>query len=71
MDSRKNRELIKFRVRMTRIETKDVEVMATDMYKAQKIGRQMAETRNWIDFDNVAYSSLAEPWNVSEPRRRR
>lgn len=63
--------MIKFRVRMTRIVTKDVEVTATDMYQAQKIGRTMAEKHDWRDFDNIAYSSLAEPWILSEQKRQK
>lgn len=55
---------------MTRIETKEVEVMATDMYKAKNIGRTMAEKHNWLDFDSVTYTSLAEPWNIAERKRR-
>jgi hypothetical protein len=63
--------LIRFRVRITRIVTKDVEVQATDIYKAQQIGRSMAEKHDWTDIDTLAYSSLAEPWSLSEERRKK
>ena len=51
--------MIKFRVRMTRIATKEIEVTATDIYKAQNIGRSVAEKHDWTDVDNIAYSALA------------
>ena len=62
--------MIKFRVRITRIETKDVEVTATDMYKAQSIGKAMAHKYDWQDVDDIAYSALAEPWFLGEKKRR-
>ena len=62
--------MLKFRVRITRIETKDVEVTATDMYKAQSIGKAMARKHDWTDVDNIAYSALAEPWFLGEKKRR-
>ena len=62
--------MIKFRVRMTRIATKDIEVIASDMYKAQSIGRSMAEKHDWDDPDNITYSALAEPWFLGEKKRR-
>ena len=63
--------LIRFRVRITRIVTKDVEVQATDMYKAQQIGRSMAEKWDWEDFDTLSYSALAEPWSLSEEKKKK
>lgn len=60
--------LIRFRVRITHIMTKDVEVQATDMYKAQQIGKSMAEKWDWDDIDSLSYSALAEPWSLSEER---
>lgn len=54
--------LMKFLVRMTRIVTKEVEVYASNLYRAQSIGRSLAEKHDWTDIDNLAYSSLAEPW---------
>jgi hypothetical protein len=62
--------MIKFRVRITRIETKDVEVTATDMYKAQSIGKSLARKYDWQDVDDIAYSALAEPWFFGEKKRR-
>lgn len=62
--------MIKFRVRMTRIATKEIEVIASDMYKAQSIGRSIAEKHDWTDLDNITYSALAEPWFLGEKRRR-
>ena len=62
--------MIKFRVRITRIETKDVEVTAADMYKAQSIGKAMARKYDWQDVDDIAYSALAEPWFLGEKNRR-
>ncbi len=52
--------LNKFRVRMTRIATKEIEVIASDRYKAQSIGRSIAEKHDWDDLDNITYSALAE-----------
>jgi hypothetical protein len=52
--------MTKFRVRMTRIATKEIEVIASDMYKAQSIGRSIAEKHDWDDLDNITYSALAE-----------
>lgn len=63
--------LIKFRVRVTRLVSKDFEVMATDMYKAQQIGRGLADHHDWGDFDNLSYSVQAEPWFVQAPKRRK
>lgn len=62
--------MIKFRVRITRIATKEIEVTATDIYKAQNIGRSVAEKHDWTDVDNIAYSALAEPWFLGEKNRR-
>jgi len=62
--------MIKFRVRMTRIATKEIEVFALDMYKAQSIGRSIAEKHDWDDLDNITYSALAEPWFIGEKKRR-
>lgn len=62
--------MIKFRVRMTRIATKEIEVTASDMYKAQSIGRSIAEKHDWGDLDNITYSALAEPWFLGEKKRR-
>ena len=63
--------LIRFRVRITRIVTKDVEVQATDMYKAQRIGVELAPKLDWDDIDTLAYSTLAEPWSIQEERRKK
>ena len=63
--------LIRFRVRITRIVTKDVEVQATDMYKAQNIGKSLAPKLDWGDIDTLAYSTLAEPWSVSEEKKKK
>ena len=62
-------ELMKFRVRITRIAMKDVEVYAQDIYRAQKIGRSLAEKHDWTDIDTLSYSSLAEPWHPEDKRR--
>ena len=63
--------LIRFRVRITRIVTKEMEVQATDMYKAQQIGQSMAPKLDWGDIDTLAYSTLAEPWSVSEEKKKK
>lgn len=62
--------MIKFRVRITRIVIKEVEVTATDMYKAQDIGKSLAPKLDWGDVDSLAYSALAEPWFLGEKKRR-
>lgn len=62
--------MIKFRVRLTRIATKEIEVVASDLYKAQDIGRSIAEKHDWTDIDGFTYSALAEPWFIGEKRRR-
>ena len=62
--------MIKFRVRMTRIATKEIEVIASDMYKAQSIGRSISEKHDWQDVDSITYSALAEPWFLGERKRR-
>ena len=62
--------MIKFRVRITRIVTKEVEVTATDMYKAQDIGKSLAPKLDWGDVESLAYSVLAEPWFLGEKKRR-
>ena len=56
--------LVKFRVQITRIVTKDVEVSAQDMYHARNIGKSIADRMDWSDFDTLSYSVLAEPWNL-------
>ena len=62
--------MIKFRVRITRIVTKDVEVTATDMYKAQSIGKSLAPKLDGQDVDDITYSALAEPWFLGDKKRR-
>ena len=51
--------MIKFRVRLTRIATKEIEVVASDLYKAQDIGRSIAKKHDWTDIDDLTYSALA------------
>lgn len=62
--------MIKFRVRMTRIATKEIEVTASDIYHAKNIGRSIAEKHDWQDVDSITYSALAEPWILGEKKRR-
>lgn len=63
--------LVKFRVRITRIVTKDMEVSAQNMYHARNIGKSMAERMDWSDFDTLSYSVLAEPWNLSADKNKK
>jgi len=63
--------LVKFRVRITRIVTKDMEVSAQDMYHARNIGKSMADRLDWSDFDALSYSVLAEPWNLSADKNKK
>lgn len=62
--------MIKFRVRITRIVIKEMEVTAQDMYRAQDIGKSLAPKLDWQDVDDIAYSALAEPWFLGEKKRR-
>ncbi len=63
--------MIKFRVRITRIGTKEVEVTATDMYKAQSIGKAMAPKLDWGEVDSLSYSVLAEPWFLGVEKKKK
>lgn len=62
--------MTRFRVRISRIVIKEVDVTATDMYKAQDIGKSLAPKLDWGDVDSLAYSVLAEPWFFGEKKRR-
>lgn len=62
--------MTRFRVRITRIVIKEVEVTAQDMYRAQDIGKSLAPKIDWGDVDSLAYSVLAEPWFLGEKKRR-
>ena len=63
--------MIKFRVRITRIETKDVEVTAQDMYRAQDIGKSLAPKLDWGEVDSLSYSVLAEPWFLGVEKKKK
>lgn len=63
--------MIKFRVRITRIVIKEMEVTATDMYKAQDIGKSLAPKLDWGDVDSLAYSVLAEPWFLGMEKKKK
>lgn len=63
--------MIKFRVRISRIVIKEMEVTATDMYKAQDIGKSLAPKLDWGEVDSLSYSVLAEPWFLGVEKKKR
>ena len=63
--------MIKFRVRISRIVIKEVEVTAQDMYRAQDIGKSIAPKLDWGDVDSLTYSVLAEPWFLGVEKKKK
>lgn len=70
-DGRTKDGMIKFRVRITRIVTKEMEVTAQDMYRAQDIGKSLAPKLDWGDVDTLSYSVLAEPWFLGADKKKK